>query len=263
MAKEFPLQVVPIRNKPKNYKFTSTGVFLAALSLWLLLYWISSFSALTRNPSQLLLKYVSPLTLRLPIPSTPPLTNHSTSVLSKTLSAVPFAPSASPSATTNASLQPSDKILQLLLSHPLHQSSFHNLSIEELLFQMHQRSECLGLPIFITMAKIASPIYAQLVENFQFTMLRYDLLRCSLLVCLNDLSCSQFCRQSSFPCYDYTQPQEVLTPPIPSLCSPLLIATPLLLQSLSTFEQIAKLKLFDIPLAISRGVSLPPLPCLR
>jgi hypothetical protein len=102
-----------------------------------------------------------------------------------------------------------DPIRQSLLAHPLHLPSFRNLSIEEVLFRMHQRQECQGLPIFITMAKIASPIYAQLVENFQFTMIRYDLLGCSLLICLNDPSCVTFCGDSSFPCFDYFEFGEV------------------------------------------------------
>lgn len=96
-----------------------------------------------------------------------------------------------------------------LLSHPLHQSSFQQLSIDETLYRLHQTKECQHLPIFITMAKIASPIYAQLVENFQYTMERYNLLRCSLLICLNDLNCLNFCQEFSFPCYNYNESNEV------------------------------------------------------
>lgn len=95
-----------------------------------------------------------------------------------------------------------------VFSHPLFDFN-QNLQLDEVLYKMYQRNECKNLPIFVTMAKIGSPIYAQLVENFHYTMMKYNLFECSLLICLDDPKCLDFCSKFSFPCYNYSDSENV------------------------------------------------------
>ena len=58
--------------------------------------------------------------------------------------------------------------LRALKEHPIHDFPAHsNVSIQDLLFHMSRQKQCEQTPIIITMAKVGSPIYWQLVENFQ------------------------------------------------------------------------------------------------
>jgi hypothetical protein len=104
--------------------------------------------------------------------------------------------------------------LQSLKAHPLHDfpNNGKGISIEDLLVHMHQHPKCRNIPLIITMAKVGSPIYWQLVENFQYTMAKYELAECSLLICLDDQPCLHMCQNASFPCYNYED--QVLTTPI-------------------------------------------------
>mmetsp|Transcript_2796 Transcript_2796/g.4216 ORF Transcript_2796/g.4216 Transcript_2796/m.4216 type:complete len:608 (+) Transcript_2796:311-2134(+) len=128
--------------------------------------------------------------------------------------------------------------LQVLNQHPYFSmiKDHDSVSVEELLVRMHSLEKCRDKPLFISMGKVGSPVYWQLVENFEYTMAKYDLAECSLLVCISDPSCMRRCIDSSFPCINYEDKSSR--------------------GKTSTFEQIAKLKLFEIPKAVGRGVPL-------
>jgi hypothetical protein len=46
---------------------------------------------------------------------------------------------------------------------------------------------CENIPIFLTMATVGSDIYWELVQNFVFTMVKYGVSSCSLVICVSDL----------------------------------------------------------------------------
>lgn len=41
------------------------------------------------------------------------------------------------------------------------------------------------------------------IENFVYTMAKFNLSSCTIMVCVSDPKCMRLCAESSFPCYDY------------------------------------------------------------
>ena len=41
------------------------------------------------------------------------------------------------------------------------------------------------------------------IENFVYTMAKFDVSSCTVMVCVSDPLCMKLCAESSFPCYDY------------------------------------------------------------
>lgn len=41
------------------------------------------------------------------------------------------------------------------------------------------------------------------IENFVYTMAKFDVSSCTIMVCVSDPLCMKLCAESSFPCYDY------------------------------------------------------------
>lgn len=95
--------------------------------------------------------------------------------------------------------------LVILQAHPLFEimSKNPNSKIENVLIEMQQFDKCIGKPLIITMAKIGTPLYWQLVQNFVYSMAKFDIVECSLMVCISDEHCMELCQHSSFPCYQY------------------------------------------------------------
>ena len=124
--------------------------------------------------------------------------------------------------------------MAIIKQHPLFKimSKDPTAAIDDVLVEMQQFPKCVGRPIMITMAKIGTPLYWQLVENFIYSMTKFDIVECSLMVCIADPHCVELCQQSSFPCYHYDD----------------------LSGDISAFQKIANLKLYAIPLAAAKGV---------
>jgi hypothetical protein len=126
----------------------------------------------------------------------------------------------------------------ILRNHPIHQFA-SGLPLDEIISMVYSSQGCGGRPIFLGMASVGSNFYRQMVENFIYTMVKFNLSDCSLLICVTDLSCVDLCNHLSFPCYNF-QYQLYHDSSVPK----------------SALEQIALLKLFHVPKALKRGVDI-------
>lgn len=126
-----------------------------------------------------------------------------------------------------------------LLGHPLHLNSEFLTSpppaLENVMLFMKNQPVCAGKPIFLTMAAVGDDMYWQLIENFVYTMVKFNTSDCSLVICVSDPNCMNLCAKNLFPCYDYRDEKK----PLPSV-----------------MEQIAAVKLFHIPKALLKGVDV-------
>jgi hypothetical protein len=107
--------------------------------------------------------------------------------------------------------------------------------IEEVMVYIQQSGMCQNKPIFLSMATVHDDLYWQLIENFVYTMVKFNTSQCSLVICVSDPNCMKLCGSSYFPCYNFVDTVK----PLPSV-----------------MEQIAKVKLFYIPKALSLGVDI-------
>lgn len=135
----------------------------------------------------------------------------------------------------------------VLRTHPLHLPSpedlergkpFYNhtgLLLPDVMTYLKNTRFCSDKPIFIGMATVGDDLYWQLIENFFYTAVKFNISQCSMLICVSDLRCMEMCRAANFPCYLY---QEARTP-LPSV-----------------MEQIAVVKLHHVPKALTRGIDL-------
>ena len=103
---------------------------------------------------------------------------------------------------------------------------------------------CAHSPVYLTMASVGDELYWQLIENFVYSMVKFELVQCALVVCVSDDYCMRLCRDSLFPCFDYRRP----VPSIEQQKKYHLTIKP------SVMESIAELKLFHIPQALLHGV---------
>ena len=109
------------------------------------------------------------------------------------------------------------------------------LPLDEVMVSLQREPVCFQKPIFLSMATVGDDLYWQLIENFVYTMVKFNLSSCSIVICVSDPNCMKMCRAALFPCYNY---QERLLP-LPSV-----------------MEQIAKVKLLYVPMALSKGVDV-------
>lgn len=124
----------------------------------------------------------------------------------------------------------------ILQKHPLTQATRSTLSsLEKTMIYLQQTEQCKEKPIFLSMANAGDSLYWQLVENFVYTMAKFGISDCAMVICVTDPKCMQLCKDSFFPCFDYGYENQ----PIPSV-----------------MEQIATVKLLHIPKALSQGVSV-------
>lgn len=123
-----------------------------------------------------------------------------------------------------------------LQKHPIFTASQQQLGrLDQLMYYLSSSPSCIGTPIFLTMATIGDDLYWQLVENFVYTLVKYNLSNCALIVCVSDAKCMRKCGDYSFPCFNYISEKTS--------------------SSMSVMEQIAILKLQHIPKALGKGVS--------
>jgi hypothetical protein len=93
----------------------------------------------------------------------------------------------------------------------------------------------LDQPVYLSMATVHDDLYWQLIENFVYTMVKFNQSACSIVICVSDPKCMRLCEEAHFPCFDYVEH----TLPLPSV-----------------MEQIAAVKLLHVPKALERGVDV-------
>eukprot|EP01032_Pedospumella_encystans_P024341 gene24341-27535_t len=113
------------------------------------------------------------------------------------------------------------------------------MSLEDHFVYLRNQSVCKDTPIFTSMANVFSNLYWQLIENFVYTMAKFDVSSCTIMVCVSDPLCMKLCAESSFPCYDYQHSDYHPNEPLPS-----------------ALEQIGELKLLHLPKALAKGVDV-------
>jgi len=118
-------------------------------------------------------------------------------------------------------------------------------SICAAMVSISQQPACANLPVFLTMASVGDELYWQLIENFVYTLVKFDLVQCALVVCVSDDYCMRLCKDSIFPCFDYRRsvPTEIEQKKFHLSLEP------------SVMESIAELKLYHIPQALLQGVN--------
>lgn len=138
--------------------------------------------------------------------------------------------------TTTAAQQLSvfDKVRHVLSNHPIHQlkqseSSNNTTAFEDYFVHVKSHSSCANLPLFVSMANVFSDLYWQMyvlkrclcrlpcldlrrylydrIENFIYTMVKFDLSDCAVMVCVSDSNCMKRCQESLFPCVDFQYKQ--------------------------------------------------------
>lgn len=112
------------------------------------------------------------------------------------------------------------------------------MPLEEAMFYLFHQPQCKEIPIFTSMAQVGNDLYWQLIENFIYTMVKFSLSDCSVMICVTDPHCMDLCKKSGFPCLSYDHNMHN-----PGVVLP------------SALEQIAHLKLLHLPKALARGVS--------
>lgn len=125
-----------------------------------------------------------------------------------------------------------------LRRHPLYGSnrtSNEALSLEDVMELIKWSPACAMKPVFITLATAKTDLYWQLIENFVYTLAKFDQSDCALVICVSDGGCMRKCQEATFPCFNY----ESAARPLPSV-----------------MEQIAQVKLLHIPRVLSRGVDV-------
>lgn len=128
---------------------------------------------------------------------------------------------------------------QILDTHPLFAmvdgGDVGKTSLEDTMYYLHNRPECSGKPVFLSMASVGDDLYWQLIENFVYTMVKFRVSQCALVICVSDANCMRLCRAAKFPCYDFRSAVR----PLPSV-----------------MEQIGEVKLFHVPKALEKGVDV-------
>ena len=130
----------------------------------------------------------------------------------------------------------------VLAQHPLTRlpaGATDRLALEDVMQYIQEQPACRGRPVAISMAQVGTELYWQLIENFIYTMVKFRMSDCAVMVCVTDRDCMRLCAASGFPCYYYDHAAHSPNGTLPS-----------------ALEQIAHLKLLHLPRALRRGVDL-------
>eukprot|EP01040_Poterioochromonas_malhamensis_P007223 gene7223-7796_t len=134
------------------------------------------------------------------------------------------------------------RIEDTLRSHPLSHLSRNQTDhflLEDYFVYLSTQPQCRNLPVITSMANIFSELYWQLIENFVYSMVKFGLSSCAMMICVSDINCMKRCEKSYFPCvlFDFQKlhPEKELPSPL---------------------EQIAELKLYHLPKALNKGVNI-------
>ena len=137
---------------------------------------------------------------------------------------------------------PIEESKTLLSEHPLKlltSEEIETMRMDEIIQFIAQQPMCVNSPVVISMAQVGTELYWQLIENFVYTMVKFRMSDCSVMICVTDKDCMKLCTASDFPCiyygHDLYNPNATLP---------------------STLEQIANLKLLHLPKALRKGVDL-------
>jgi hypothetical protein len=123
--------------------------------------------------------------------------------------------------------------------HKIDKDVLKHMAMDEVMLYISTQPQCKNIPLFATMASVGSDLYWQLIENFIYTMVKFGLSDCTIMICVTDLQCMSLCQQSGFPCFSYRYDLEFPDVNLPS-----------------AMEQIGILKLFHMPKALLKGVDM-------
>ena len=132
-------------------------------------------------------------------------------------------------------------------------------SIFDILPWLQRQPQCENKPIFLSMAHVVGEMYWQLIENFVYTLVKFEMSDCSIMICVDDLNCMQKCKENDFPCYLFEyEKQHANLPEIALLGAQAGYADPNApagsVSKPSVMELIAYLKLYHIPKALQNGL---------
>ena len=96
-----------------------------------------------------------------------------------------------------------NSVLQKHILYNNKQFDKHTHDLEDVMFYLKNSPECLHSPIYLTMATVHDDLYWQLIENFVYTLVKFEVVQCSLVICVSDLKCMKMCDDAYFPCYNY------------------------------------------------------------
>ena len=113
-------------------------------------------------------------------------------------------------------------------------SSSKSLSLPYKIRDLSYTSHCRNQPIYLTMARVKSQLYWELVENFFGTMKKFGHGSCALMICISDPYCVYLCGLHKFNCYDYVHHDS----------------------SAHTMEQVATVKLLYVGIALELGAHI-------
>ena len=137
---------------------------------------------------------------------------------------------------------PIEESKTLLSEHPLKLLSseeIETMRMDEIIQFIAQQPMCVNSPVIISMAQVGTELYWQLIENFVYTMVKFRMSDCAVMICVTDKDCMKLCTTSDFPCIYYGH--DLYNPNI---------TLP------SALEQIANLKLLHLPKVLRKGVDL-------
>ena len=60
-----------------------------------------------------------------------------------------------------------------------------DIRLDKYMKRLSASKQCRGKPLFVTMARVKSDLYWQLIENFFFTMYRYGHTDCAVMICIS------------------------------------------------------------------------------
>lgn len=130
---------------------------------------------------------------------------------------------------------------QRLQQLALHSFLVHpNLTLLTYMKLVASQPQCMHKPLFIAMAHVQSDLYWQLIQNFIYSMMQFDHIECSIMICVTDMNCMNLCRYHHFPCYHYQHPN----------------ATTGTTMTIHIMEQIATIKLLEVSRALEAGLNI-------
>lgn len=77
-----------------------------------------------------------------------------------------------------------DAVKRAFFKHPLHSAKREGIPLVEYLTYLSGQAECSNKPIVVSMARVQSPLYWQLIEGFFHSMFYFDHLSCSVMICI-------------------------------------------------------------------------------
>lgn len=86
---------------------------------------------------------------------------------------------------------------QVLSNHPVFRYNVTQATpyeLEDVMVYMKDLPVCRDKPIFLSMATVGDDLYWQLIENFVYTMVKFKVSECALVICVSDPKCMKLWR---------------------------------------------------------------------